>query len=181
MRKDKLRKLQAIKDRAYTHAFQSMQLLNFTVLYYDFDMSKEELTDFSNRLIEMTNKTKDNPNARLMYLEWQAKVIEEWGRNPSATSLEMPYRALAKMVGGISPRDAWASSDIVIQGYEAVEQLITAAFMVLMEHNNFRRADMDKWWERIKGNSDNYIKGMTDDFVFEYFQNELGEKIQRVI
>lgn len=45
-------RLKAIGDRVFCETFKSLQLLGFTVLYYDFGMETDALTDFNNRMHE---------------------------------------------------------------------------------------------------------------------------------
>ena len=47
------------RERIFRETFKSAQLLNLTVLYYDFDFSKEELISICNKLIENDSKLDD--------------------------------------------------------------------------------------------------------------------------
>lgn len=46
------RQLKSIGDNAFLKTFSSIQLLGFTVLYYNFNFSTEKLTQFNKKLHE---------------------------------------------------------------------------------------------------------------------------------
>ena len=62
-----------------------------------------------------------------------------------------------------------------MQSYSAIESFLVLTFSVLMEKNKrFGKTQMDLFWANLKANSENYAKGMTDQFIVEYFQDQLN-------
>lgn len=57
------RQLKNIGDNAFLKTFSSMQLLGFTVLYYNFNFSTEKLTQFNKALHEYNGELSGNFDA----------------------------------------------------------------------------------------------------------------------
>lgn len=91
-------RLKAIGDRVFCETFKSLQLLGFTVLYYDFGMETDALTDFNNRMHEKNAELLDSADRYDAAVE---KIDKRWNCILSRKIMEFPYRQRVKMMGGL--------------------------------------------------------------------------------
>lgn len=68
-------RLKTIGDRVFCETFKSLQLLGFTVLYYDFGMETDALTDFNNRMHEKNAELLDSADRYDAAVE---KIDKRW-------------------------------------------------------------------------------------------------------
>ena len=167
-------RLKAIGDRVFCETFKSLQLLGFTVLYYDFNMETTALTDFNNRMHEKNAELLDSTD---LYDAAVDKIEKLWNCKLSKKIMEFPYRPRVKMMGGLPKGKVGLQSFNManLQSYSAIESFLVLTFSVLIERNRrFGKTQMDLFWSNLKANSENYAKGMTDRFIVEYFQDQLN-------
>lgn len=91
-------RLKTIGDRVFCETFKSLQLLGFTVLYYDFGMETDALTDFNNRMHEKNAELLDSADRYDAAVE---KIDKRWNCILSRKIMEFPYRPRVKMMGGL--------------------------------------------------------------------------------
>lgn len=167
-------RLKTIGDRVFCETFKSLQLLGFTVLYYDFGMETDALTDFNNRMHEKNAELLDSAERYDTAVE---KIDKLWNCKLSHKIMEFPYRPRVKMMGGLPKGKVGLQvfNMANMQSFSAIESFLVLTFSVLMEKNKrFGKSQMDLFWANIKANSENYAKGMTDQFIVEYFQDQLN-------
>lgn len=75
------RQLKNIGDNAFLKTFSSMQLLGFTVLYYNFNFSTEKLTQFNKALHEYNGELSGNFDA----FDEAEKKSKKYGMYPCPT------------------------------------------------------------------------------------------------
>ena len=158
----------------FCETFKSLQLLGFTVLYYDFNMETTALTDFNNR---MHGKNAELLDSTDLYDAAVEKIEKLWNCKLNKKIMEFPYRPRVKMMGGLPKGKVGLQSFNManLQSYSAIESFLVLTFSVLIERNRrFGKTQMDLFWSNLKANSENYAKGMTDRFIVEYFQDQLN-------
>lgn len=165
--------LKKLGDRVFCETFKSLQLLGFTVLYYNFNMETKELTDFNDRLHKNNDIILDDFS---LYDKNLGKIEKIWGKKVSHIIKEFPYRARVKMMGGLpKQRNGMQAFNMAnLQTFSAIESFLILAFTTLMEiDKRFGKTQMDLFWSNLKSNADNYSNGMTDKFIVDYFMGEL--------
>ena len=169
--------LKALGDRVFCETFKSLQLLGFTVLYYNFNMETKELTEFNNRLHKNNDTILEDFD---LYDKTIQKIEKIWGKKVNHVIKEFPYRARVKMMGGLPKQKngMQAFNMANLQTFSAIESFIVLSFSTLMEiDKKFNKTQMDLFWSNMKSNAENYSNGMTDQFIVDYFMGELKLKL----
>lgn len=123
-------RLKAIGDRVFCETFKSLQLLGFTVLYYDFGMETDALTDFNNRMHEKNAELLDSADRYDAAVE---KIDKRWNCILSRKIMEFPYRQRVKMMGGLPKGKVGLQSFNManMQSYSAIESFLVLTFQCL--------------------------------------------------
>ena len=161
------------RERIFRETFKSAQLLNLTVLYYDFDFSKEELISICNKLIENDSKL-DDVN---WCIENTFKLEKMLGSPISSIIREFPYRSRIKMMGGIPRGDMQVVNIANESSSKAITSLFLLVVSTMIDEKKWDRNNIETWWQHMKENSENYKKGMTDSFIAEYFKEQIDVEI----
>lgn len=147
--------------------FETMQCLTWTVLYYDFDFSKEDLIKFQKQF-KVNDKMIDNKN---QYCEIYEVLRDTYGLDCRKLALQFPYISKMRIaeVGKKSKqiKSALAGCD------NAIEVYLVIALRELVFTWDMTREDILVFFEKIKENSNLYRKGMKNEFVQKYFKDEL--------
>ena len=171
------RQLKSIGDNAFLKTFSSIQLLGFTVLYYNFNFSTEKLTQFNKKLHEYNGELSGNFNA----FDKAEKEIEKiWNVSLPHKVKEFPYRAKTYIIGGLPKGGMQAINMEVVESNRAIESYIVLSLNALMQMDKkFGKAQFDCFYENLKANSMNYANGMRDEFIMEYFKEQIDINITK--
>lgn len=159
-------------QNAFYEVFKSAQLSGAYVIYYDIDFSKEELKNFSKKLIEHNTEEIDH-KINLNYL--RKLILEKYAFDVSKAAIAFPYRAKIKMYGKKT-----SSSDILTVTTactDAVECYLLLAVYTLCIDYNFTQEQVVEWYEKFVEFCKLYADGLTDEHVFKYFIQECDLKI----
>lgn len=154
------------KDVFY-EVYKSMQLSSAYVLYYDIDLSKEELQDFNKKFCEHDQEDSDH---KISEREIKSSILEEIGFDCKKESLNFPYRAKLKMYGKKTSSKTIAT--VSVAASNAVELYFTLCIYTLRTDYHFDIHQIMIWYEKLKEFARLYGDGLTDDHVFKYFMQE---------
>lgn len=166
------RNSQIYKD-AFYQVFKSIQLSGAYALYYDMDLSKEELLDFNKK---MSAHNEEDLNHEINESVIEAKLITDHNFDCRKEACAFPYRAKIKMYGKktnpktiVSIRDAADS---------AIRLYLILAIYTLMKDYEYTIENVNLWVLKVKEFVKLYGDGLTDDHVFEYFMKECELEIE---
>ena len=162
-----------IADKSFGEVFKSMQLLNFCVLYYDFDFDKEMLKNYNSNVRRYNNECLDSKEA---FRNEEAKLLTDYKFSCVESAKEFPTRAKMKMLAFKPKRlSDW---DIALQNAtDAIEVCLVLFLHEFIEELKPSESDVALWWRCMKQNAENYVNGMKDDFVIQYFKDEIDLEI----
>lgn len=162
-------------EQAFANADKSLQCLNYTVLYYNFNFGREDLTEIS-KILEVTNELVMN-NFDLLRNE----VEEVVGKSIESMTREIPFRSILSITGVANTKKYMPNMfELANKGYRAVEQCIVWVAYTMIHEKKWGKTQILQWWSNMKENSKNYQNGMTDQFVSDYFVEQIGAGIAGV-
>lgn len=162
-----------IAERSFSEVFRSMQLLNYTVLYYNFDFDKEMVKKFNANITDYNNECLDDSEA---FFAEEARILKDFAFSCERSAKEFPMRAKMKMCGK-RPK-GMKDWDIVLKNAtEAIEICLLLFLHECVAEWNFTESDVMLYWQNMKENAKCYADGMTDEFVVQYFKDYLDLEI----
>ena len=162
-----------IAEKAFSEVFRSMQLLNYTVLYYNFDFLKDDCKKFNANITKYNNECLDDVEA---FRQEEQRIEKEFGFSCELSARHFQTRAKMKMLGKMPKR--MIEWDIALQNAtDAIEICLVLFLHELTTEWNFTESDVMLYWRNMKENANNYANGMTDAFVVQYFKDELDLEI----
>ena len=154
-----------LADRCFEKTFRSMQLLHYTVLYYDFDFSKDDIKKFNSNVNDYNNECLDD---RATFLKSEENILNEYGFSCEKAAKQFPLRAKLKIVCKVP------NHDIALKNAEdAIEVCLVLFLHEFTKEWGKNGSDIALYWRCMKENAMNYANGMTDEFVKQYFKDEL--------
>lgn len=163
----------ATYEKAFYEVFKSAQLSGSYVIYYDIDFSKEELEDFSAKLIKH-NREELNHTININML--RKFMLENFGFNTNEEIKKFPYRARIKMANTKTKPNMVLSVDIASK--DALECYVLLAGYTLKKDFNFTKAQFMAWYNKLVEFCRLYSDGLTDKHVLEYFKMECNLTIE---
>lgn len=161
--------MKKVANRTFEEVFRSMQLLNYTVLYYDFNFSKEDIKTFNQNITDYNNSCIDDKEAFFKEID---RLLTEYNFSCEKSAKEFPARAKMKMMQ-YKCKDMKEWDVALHNSTDAVEVCLVLFLRELTTTWSKDASDVALYWEKMKENSINYANGMTDDFVRQYFRDEL--------
>lgn len=159
-----------IQTRIFEKTYSAFQLLNLTVLYYDFNYTLEDILKFYERYKSIDSKLDDE--------SWCNKTIDAisvYTDKPLKELVkEFPYRSREKMMGGLPRGNSLVLSLANVRSLSAILSASLVILYIQIKDNNWGRNEINLWWNSIKVNSTNYIKGMNNEFIVKYLKDQLG-------
>lgn len=156
-----------LAENSFSEVFRSMQLLNYTVLYYDFDFDKEDIKKFNENL------RNNNENlTREEFMIQEDRILKDYNFSCEKAAKDFPLRAKIKMIGKMPKR----MSDWDVSLGNAKDAIETCLLLFLNEFTTTWKKsseDVQVYWNSFVSNSMNYANGMTDEFVVKYFKDEI--------
>lgn len=169
-------KMKKYGDKVFCETFKSLQLLNFTVLYYNFNMGTEELKKVNDLMHENNGIILDDV---VTYDDALAKVDKELGYDVRHIVKEFPYRARVKMMGGMPKQKNMQYMNMAnLESLSAVESLFMLVCYTMMKSFKWHKPQIELWWRNMKDNSMNYANGMKDEFIVQYFMDQIDLKLR---
>ena len=164
--------LQKLYDTSFEEMFRSMQMLNFTVLYYDFDFDKDDLKTFNQNIVEYNDKYLDD---RELFKAAESMLLDKYEFNCEKKAAAFPFRAKTKMMKLPKTRLSVEARQIAIgAANHSINVFLVLALQEFVTTWNKSPEDVSKYWEHMLKNAVNYSNGMTDEFVVQYFKDELN-------
>lgn len=168
-------KLKKTGDKSFAAMFESLQLLGFTVLYYNFDYSTERMTQFNGKMHELNETLLEDVE---LYDKAKNKIEKIWGENIERKVKEFPYRAKVHILGGLPKGGMMFINMANLEACSAIESFLILTFSTLMEMDcKFGKVQFDCFYENLKTNSMNYVNGMKDEFIVQYFKDQVNLKL----
>ena len=165
-------KLKKTGDKSFAGMFESLQLLGFTVLYYNFDYSTAKMTQFNDKMHELNDKLLEDA---ALYDKEKEKIEKIWGTSLAKKVKEFPYRSKVHILGGLPKGGMMHINMAILEACSAIESFLILSFASLMEMDRkFGKVQMDVFYSNLKENSMNYAKGMKDEFIVQYFKDQIN-------
>lgn len=168
-----------LAEGCYREMFYSLQFINFTVLYMPieeggFDFSKKRLLNF-NRILTENNRLELDGQIDVADLVTRYKKV---GLDCEKEASEFPYRAKVKMVNTRlkSKRDYYI---LLNSANGAIKLYLALAVYTLKKSYGFSWDMIHAWWVKCKEVAELYSKGMTDEFVMQYFKDVCDLDIEK--
>lgn len=175
-----IQKNKTLSEKCFTEIFDSMQLINFTVLYAPtedggFDFTKKKLQNF-NAILTRHNQEYDDGGLTSTAME--EKFKEKFDFDCKLEAKNFPYRPKMKMYGG-KPKNMTEYNVALASINGAIETYLILAIHTLHENYRFNKDMIWKWWNKFKEYSELYVDGLTDEFIIKYFVDECGLKVNK--
>lgn len=162
-----------ISKSCFSDIFTSMQMINFYILYYEFDFSKKKVENFS-EILRRHNTEYDDGG--LISDEMEEKHRKGLGFDCWKEAMKFPYRARRKMFNGKTKN--MAEYEIFLTSTNAaIETYLILAVHTLHENYRFTRSMVRRWWDKFVDFSMLYAEGLTDEHITKYFKQECNLEI----
>ena len=155
-------------SKAFENTFNAMQCLGQTVLYYDFDFDKDKLIVFQRGLTKH-NKIVDEKGK---YLAVDKFLKEEHYLDCRKLAVAFPYISKMKMAE-YDTRKVKGTKAALVACNNAIEVFLVIFFYELIKEWGYSREQVLECYEQMKANALLYRKGMTNEFVKQYFKDEI--------
>jgi hypothetical protein len=155
-------------NKAFENTFEAMQCLGWTVLYYDFDFdTREKLIAFQKGLTQH-NKIVDEKDK---YVKVDLFLKSEYGINCHKLACAFPYISKMKIADFDKRRDKVKA--MLVGCDNAIEVFLVIFFCELIKEWGFTKEQAMESYEKMKENSMLYRQGMRNEFVQQYFKDEI--------
>jgi hypothetical protein len=163
-----------IAENSFSEVFKSMQLLHYTVLYYNFGFDKESIKDFQKNLTSYNNECLDD---RDTFLAEEERILNVYRFSCEESAKKFPMRAKMKMIG-IKPK-RMKDWDVALQNAtDAIEVCLVLFLHEFIKVLQPSISDIQLYWSSMVENADLDARGMTDAFVEKYFMDEIELEIK---
>lgn len=154
-------------NKAFNNTFSAIQCLAWLSLYDEdvLDFDKDKIIAFQKGLTDH-NKIIDD---RDKYFNIDLKLKEEHGINSRKMSNDFPYISKMKIADFDKRKDKAKATLIGCEN--ALEVFFVIFSYELIKEFNYTKDDIDKCYERMKEHAELYRKGMTNEFVQEFFKD----------
>lgn len=162
-----------VAENSFSEVFKSMQLLHYTVMYDKFDLDKEQIKEFQKNITDYNNECLDNREA---FFAEEEKLLNEYGFSCEESAKRFPLRAKMKMLGKRPKRmQDW---DVALQNAtDAIEVCLVLLLHEFVKVLQPSPSDIQLYWDSMVKSADLYARGMTDEFVVQYFLDEIDLKV----
>ena len=155
-------------EDCFSDIFKSMQMINFYILYYEYDFSKKQIGNF-NKFMRKHNTEYDD-GGRISQ-ETEDKHLKYLGFDCFKEANAFPYRARRKMFDG-KTKTMKDYQLFMINTGAAIETYLILAVQTLHENYRFSGAKLQEWWGKFLDFAMLYTEGLTDDHIALYFKQE---------
>lgn len=169
--------LMNLKKSAFCNTFDSMQLLNLTVLYYNFNFSKEKLKVVGDMYIKSDHQLLDNIELCSVV---ESKITHVLGYSMRDIVKKFPYRSVSKMMNVKIRGNTHAITTVYNSALQAIYSLTLLVLDIMIDHYHWSKTEIELWWSNIVSNAENYKYGMTDQFITEYFKDQIDLEISHM-
>lgn len=163
----KVNKNSTLYKDVFYEVFKSMQLSGAYTLYYEIDLSKEELQEFH---LNMTKHNEEELEHKIFVEEIQRKILAELDFDCSSEASLFPYRAKLKMYGKKTTPKTIAT--ISCAATDAIELYLILSIYTMIIDYHYDSYKINIWFFKLKEFAKLYGDGLTDDHVFKYFMQE---------
>lgn len=164
--------MKQIYSKSFENTFNAMQCMAWTVLYYNFDFDKDKLLVFQRGLTKH-NKIVDE---KQKYLSVDKFLKDEHDLDCHKLAVAFPYISKMKMAE-YDTRKVKGTKAALVACDNAIEVFLVIFFYELIKEWGYRREKVLECYEQMKNNALLYRRGMTNEFVQQYFKDELDLKI----
>lgn len=167
--------MQNLYNKSFEESFRSIQMLSFTVLYDLFDFDKDQLQTFNSNVVEYNNTSLDNKEK---FYQVKGTLVDKYDLDTTKLAKQFPHRAKVKM-SGYSPRKhkklKISDWNLILTGANhAIEVYSVLVLNELVTHWNKSKEDLHEYWSKlVEFAGDTYANGMTDQFVVDYFKDQI--------
>lgn len=160
--------MKQIYSKSFENTFNAMQCMAWTVLYYNFDFDKDKLITFQRGL---TNHDKII-DKKQKYVEVCETLRDEHNLDCHKLAVAFPYISKMKMAGYDSKKVKGTKAALMACD-NAIEVFLVIFFYELIKEWGYTREQVLKCYEQMKKNALLYRQGMKNEFVQQYFKDEL--------
>ena len=160
--------MKRIYSQAFENTFEAMQCLCWTVLYYDFDFDKENLIKFQKGLTVHDKIIDEEQKYQNVY----EMLRDEYGIDCHKLAVAFPYISKINMAG-YDKRKVKGVKATLSGCDNAIEVFLVIFFNELATEWGKDRESLLECYERMKQNALLYRQGMKNEFVEQYFKDEL--------
>ena len=162
-----------ISKNCFSDIFTSMQMINYYILYYEFDFSKKKVENFSETL---TKHNQEYDDGVLIPDVLEEKIRTGLKFDCWKEAMNFPYRSRRKMFAGKTKN--MADYEIFLTSTNAaIETYLILAVYTLHENYRFTGKMLQIWWEKFIDFAMLYADGLTDDHIEKYFKQECNLEI----
>lgn len=152
---------------AFFEVFKSMQLSSAYTLYYDVDMSKEELQEFHKKL---TIHNDEDLEHRLDKASIREEIKNKYQFDCTENATKFPFRVKMKMTGK-HVKDTTLNT-LTAAATDAIELFLTLAIYTMKTDYQFDKEKIYFWFMKLVAFCKLYADGLTDEHVLQYFMQE---------
>ena len=160
--------MKQIYSKSFENVFNAMQCMAWTCLYYDFDFDKDKLIVFQRGLTKH-DKIIDE---KYKYNTVDKFLKEEHNLDCNKLAVAFPYISKMKMAE-YDTRKVKGTKAALVACDNAIEVFLVIFFYELIKEWGYSREQVLECYEQMKANALLYRKGMTNDFVKQYFKDEI--------
>ena len=153
--------------KSFEKMFRAMQYLNLCTLYYDFDFDKEQLKQFNANVTDYNNSSLTTEN---FYTEL-ARIYNQYGFDCKKAIFEFPFRAKLKILE-VKPGGRYITDNLK-ESNNAMQICLVLFIRELITSWGKSAGDIQLYWSKMKEYSLNYANGMTNEFVQQYFIEQI--------
>ena len=162
--------------KAFSNAYQCMQLVNICVLYEAFDFDEQKVKDITFEFAKLDKADNETGIADA----WASSIKKEYGLDCYMFPLKMPYRQ--KLSLAVIPKGV---HDNIRRNFlvESVERAVFSYFSIMMwvlkEFCLFKKEDFEKYLDGFTEICKLFPKGMSLKWMIDFVENEIGWEFEK--
>ena len=164
-----------IAKKSFSKTFKAAQLVNFCVMYTDFDFEKRKMTNFQNKFLAH-NDLLDGPKL----IQEEILIKQAIGFDCEKEARNFPLRAKMKICG-IQKVKRLVDAEVQINNAsDSLESYLIIVIKTMRDNYRFSKKNVYLWWEKFKEVAQLYADGMTDEFVIKYVTETLEWELKKI-
>lgn len=164
-----------IAKKSFSETFKSAQLINFCVMYDNFDFEKRKMTNFQKRFLAH-NDLLDGPKL----IQEEILIKKAIGFDCEKEAREFPLRPKMKICGIKKVKRLVDAEVSINNASDSLESYLILVIKTMRDNYRFSKKNIYLWWEKFKVVAQLYADGMTDEFVIKYIEETLEWDLEKI-
>ena len=164
-----------VAKKSFSKTFKAAQLINFCVMYDNFDFERRKMTNFQNKFLAH-NELLDGP----LLIKEEKLIKQAIGFDCEKEAREFPLRPKMKICGIEKVKRLVDAEVSINNASDSLESYLIIVIKTMRDNYRFSKKNVYLWWEKFKEVAQLYADGMTDEFVVKYIEETLEWELKKI-